>query len=370
MKKMLAILLAMAMVLSLAACGSASETSSAAEVGEAAASAAAEAASTEEAAEPAAEAEETATGTVNTKDVIDVGFVQLVDMADAQEMYQSFLDTIEAAGLSDKIIIHFESASGDTGTMATIIQGFADNNYDLVVPMLTPPVQSAVSILGGEIPIIFMSVVDPVYSKIMPDLNTIDPNNLATGTSNTIPADLIIETANDLTPPEDGQKICIMYNTSQNNSECTMKAATDYCDEQGYDYEVIGYADVTEAITQAQALNAADYSYVYVTLDSIIAANFNQLGATLAEMGLPVYGAADSMTEGGAFCSYGVDYATVGEMTANMVIDWYNGTPLEDMPVQQYSDFSLVINSDVQEQLGIELPEEYAEKATFVTTTN
>jgi putative ABC transport system substrate-binding protein len=149
-----------------------------------------------------------------------------------------------------------------------------------------------------------------------------------------------------------------------------MKAATDYCDEQGYDYEVIGYADVTEAITQAQALNAADYSYVYVTLDSIIAANFNQLGATLAEMGLPVYGAADSMTEGGAFCSYGVDYATVGEMTANMVIDWYNGTPLEDMPVQQYSDFSLVINSDVQEQLGIELPEEYAEKATFVTTTN
>jgi ABC-type uncharacterized transport system substrate-binding protein len=40
------------------------------------------------------------------------------------------------------------------------------------------------------------------------------------------------------------------------------------------------------------------------------------------------------------------------------------------MPVQQYSDFSLVINSDVQEQLGIELPEEYAEKATFVTTTN
>jgi putative ABC transport system substrate-binding protein len=365
---MLAILLALAMLLAFGACGTAATTED-----DTAAATDAPAATEEpaEVAEDETPAEEPASeGTVNTKDVINVGFVQLIDMADAQEMYNSFMETIDAAGLSDKIVVDFQSASGDTGTMATIIQGFADNNYDLVVPMLTPPVQAAVSILGGEIPIIFMSVVDPVYSKIMPDLNTVDPANLATGTSNTIPADLIIETANDITPLADGQKICIMYNTSQNNSECTMNAAVTYCEENGYDYDVIGYADVTEAVTQAQSLNASDYGFVYVTLDSVIAANFNQLGAALTELGLPVYGAADSMTEGGAFCSYGVDYATVGEMTANMVIDWYNGTALEDMPVQQYSDFALVVNSDVMAQLGIELPEEYAAEATYVTTNN
>jgi len=306
--------------------------------------------------------------TVNTKEVINLGFVQLIDMPDAQEMYESFIDTIEEAGLSEKIVVDFQSASGDTGTMATIIQGFVDNDYDLIVPMLTPPVQAAVNICGGEVPIIFMSVVDPVYSKVMPDLNTVDPANLATGTSNTIPADLIIETANDLTPLEDGKKICIMYNTSQNNAQCTMEAAAKYCDEKGYKYDVIGYADVTDAITQAQALNAADYGYVYVTLDSVIAASFNQLGQALAEAGLPVYGAADSMTQGGAFCSYGVDYETVGKMTADMVIEWYNGKALEDMPCQQYSDFKLVVNSDVMNQLGIKLPDDYASDATFVTT--
>lgn len=306
--------------------------------------------------------------TVNTKEVINLGFVQLIDMPDAQEMYSSFIETIDEQGLSDKIVVDFQSASGDTGTMATIIQGFVDNDYDLIVPMLTPPVQAAVNICAGEVPIIFMSVVDPVYSKVMPDLNTVDPANLATGTSNTIPADLIIETANDLTPLEEGEKICIMYNTSQNNAQCTMEAASKYCDEKGYKYDVIGYADVTDAITQAQALNAADYGYVYVTLDSVIAASFNQFGQALAEAGLPVYGAADSMTEGGAFCSYGVDYDTVGRMTADMVIEWYNGKALEDMPCQQYSDFQLVINSDVMNQLGIELPDDYASKATYVTT--
>ena len=130
----------------------------------------------------------------------------------------------------------------------------------------------------------------------------------------------------------------------------------------------LGYADVTDAVTQAQSINPDETAYVYVTLDSIIASNFNQLGQALTEAGIPVYGAADAMTTGGAFCSYGVDYGTVGEMTAEMVIEWYNGTPLESMPCRQYSDFTLVINEDVMNALGITLPDSYAEAATYVTT--
>lgn len=339
MKKFLSLLLALLLLAALAACGE----------------------DTKQGGEPT-------TGTVNTKEVINLGFVQLVDMADAQEMYDSFMETINQAGLADKIVVDFKSAAGDTGTMATIIQGFVDNDYDLIVPMLTPPTQAAANICAGETPIIFMSVVDPVYSKIMPDLNTVNPEILATGTSNTIPADLIIQTANALTPIEEGKKICIMYNTSQNNAQCTMEAAAKYCEDNSLAYDTVGYADITDAVTMAQALSAEDYAYVYVTLDSVIASNFNQLGQTLADKGIPVYGAADSMTMGGAFCSYGVDYETVGKMTADMVIDWYNGKALEDMPCQQYSDFTLVINSDVQKQLNIELPEEYAATATYVTT--
>lgn len=341
MKKLLSLLLCFSLCLCLAACGNKQA--------------------------PVAD-DEVGVGTVNDKEVINVGFVQLVDMADAQEMYTSFMDTIANAGLGEKILVDFQSAAGDAGTMSTIIQGFVDNDYDLIVPMLTPPAQAAANICGGEIPIIFMSVVDPVYSKIMPDLNTINPELLATGTSNTIPADLIIETANAITPVAEGQKIYIMYNTSQNNAQCTMEAAAAYCDSKGYAYATVGYADITDAVTQAQALDTADCAYVYVTLDSVIASNFNQLGQTLAEKGIPVYGAADSMTMGGAFCSYGVDYETVGKMTADMVIEWYNGKALEEMPCQQYADFALVVNSDVQQQLNIELPEDYAAQATYVTT--
>ena len=306
--------------------------------------------------------------TVNTKETLQVGVVQLVDMVDSDNAYDGMLATIAEAGLADKIIVDRQSAAGDAGTMTTIIQGFVDEGYDLIVPILTPPAQAAVNICGGDIPIIFMSVVDPVYSKIVPDWDSVDPNYLATGTSNTIPADLMIETANDITPIGEGEKICIMYNTSQNNAQCTMEAAATYCDSMGYAYDVVGYTDVPDSVTQANALNPDDYAYVYVSLDSVIAANFNQLGETLTEMGIPVYGVADAMTRGGAFCSYGVDYTIVGNMTGEMIVEWYNGKPLEEMPCRRYSEFSLVINSDVQEALGITLPEEYAAQANYVNT--
>ena len=372
MKKIIALLCAVAMVFGLAACGGSSDSAAdnAADAVESVADAAADAVAdaVDDAAEAVDAAADVVAGTVNTNDVINVGFVQLVDMPDASMMHDSFLQRLEDEGYADKIVVDFQSASGDVGTMSTIIQGFVDNEYDVIVPMLTPPTQASVSIAGGEIPIIYMSVVDPIYSGINPDWETVDPSILATGTSNTIPADLLIDTAQAITPLEEGKEIVIMYNTSQNNSECTMEAAKAYCEEQDLAYTVIGYADVTDALTQAQALNFDEVGYVYVTLDSIIAASFNQLGQLLAEKGVPCYGVADAMVLGGAFLSYGVDYNIVGEMTADMLIDWYNGAALEDLTPQRYSDFNLVVNADVMNEIGVELPAEYADIANYVQT--
>lgn len=304
-------------------------------------------------------------GTVNTKEEIKVGVVQLVEMADSTESYEAFCAKLEEEGYGDKISVELINAAGDTGTMASGLQKFVDEGVDILTPVLTPPAQAAVALDSG-IPIIFMSVVDPVYSEIMSDWDTV--SNLATGTSNTIPADLIFETAFEITPLEEGKKVCILYNSAQNNAVCTMEAATEYLDEQGVDYIVKEYTDVATAVQVGQSLDPDEIGFVYTALDSVIAANYNQLGEALTELGIPSYGAADAMTSGGAFCSYGVDYATVGEMTAEMVIEWYEGTALEDMPCRQYSDFSLIINSDVQETLGIELSEEKAAEATYVTT--
>ena len=85
-----------------------------------------------------------------------------------------------------------------------------------------------------------------------------------------------------------------------------------------------------------------------------IANNFNQVGEALKEAQIPSYTAADAMVTGGGAFSFSIDYAEIGEMTADMVLAWYDGTPLSELPVQRVEDFTLVYNTDVIAALGID----------------
>ncbi|MCQ2437545.1 MAG: substrate-binding domain-containing protein [Clostridia bacterium] len=280
-------------------------------------------------------------------ETVNVGFVQLIDMADATKMYDGFMATIEASGLD--INVDFQDASGDQTAMATMLQSFVDKEYDIVVPMLTPPAIAAAAICE-DIPMVFMSVTEPVYAHLLDAMDA--PTAMRTGTSNRIPAELSLACAEALTPA-DGKTCVIMYNADQVNAVATKDGAVAYCEENGIAYREEAYTDINTALQIAQSLSADDTAYVYVALDSTIANNFNQVGEALKEAGIASYTAADAMVTGGGAFSFSIDYTNIGVMTANMVIDYVNGTSLDQMPVQRVEDFNLVYNTEVIEVLGV-----------------
>ena len=288
---------------------------------------------------------------------VNICFVQLIDMADATLMKDAFLAKIEESGRN--INVDFQDASGDQTAMVTMLQSFVDKGYDLVVPMLTPPAIAAATTCE-DIPMIFMSVTEPVYAKLLTDMDA--PTDMITGTSNRIPAELSLAAAETLTP-SNGKTCVIMYNTDQINAVATKDDAVKYCEANNIKYTEQAYTDINTALQIAQSLNPDDVAYVYVALDSTIANNFNQVGQALDELGIASYTAADAMVSGGGAFSFSIDYALIGEMTADMVIEWYDGKALSEMPVQRLEDFTLVYNTDVISVLGIEEDEvlKYAE---------
>ena len=234
------------------------------------------------------------------EDPIQIGFIQLVDMADAVQMHDAFIAKIEESGKN--IEVDFEDAAGDQPTMATMLQSFVDKEYDLVVPMLTPPAIAAATTCA-DIPMIFMSVTEPVYAGLLEDMDT--PTDMITGTSNRIPAEISLAAAESLSPVGD-KKCAIFYNTDQVNAVATKDGAVAYCEENGIAYEEMSYTDVNTALQNAQSLNPDEIGYVYVALDSTIANNFNQVGETLKELGIPSYTAADAMVTGGGAFSFSI----------------------------------------------------------------
>lgn len=299
--------------------------------------------------------------------VVNVGFIQLIDMNDATIMNEAFKKELSDKGYDEKIVVTYKDAAGDQGAMSTAIQGFISNGVDLIIPQLTPPAMAVANATADtDIPMIFMSVTEPVASGIIEDFDK--PGTKATGTSNKIPADLTLSAAMEITPLKDNQKAIIMYNTSQDNAKVTKEAAVKYCEENSIPYEVKSYEDANTALQVAQSLNKETAGFVYVCLDSVIANSFNQVADALVKAGIPSYNPADAMVQTGGFCSYSVDYSKIGKMTADMVIDWYNGKKIEDMPVQILDEFNFVVNKTTMEALNITLPEKYESSANYVET--
>lgn len=125
MKKMLAMLLALVMVLSLAAC-----------------------ASTQPAAEPAASSDAPA----ESGKTYTVGVCQLVQHEALDAATQGFVDALKEA-LGDAVTIDVQNASGDSVNCGTIVNGFVAKGVDLIMANATPALTAAVS-ATADIPIL------------------------------------------------------------------------------------------------------------------------------------------------------------------------------------------------------------------------
>ena len=94
---------------------------------------------------------------------------------------------------------------------------------------------------------------------------------------------------------------------------------------------------------------------------------------SLAKAGIPHYCGADSFALNGAFCSYGVDYANLGKMTADMVVDvLVNGKDPATTPVQTFDNGIATVNTETCKTLGLDLnkiKDEFAPLCTQVVET-
>ena len=168
MKKMLALLLALVMVLSLAACASSQPH----------AAASTETAETTEAAEPAAE--ESAEAPAESGKTYTVGVCQLVQHEALDAATQGFIDALKEE-LGDAVTVDVQNASGDSVNCGTIVNGFVSKGVDLIMANATPALTAAVS-ATADIPILGTSITAYGVALDIDDFNGTVGGNVS-GTS-------------------------------------------------------------------------------------------------------------------------------------------------------------------------------------------
>lgn len=292
---------------------------------------------------------------------LKVGIVQLIDNGAFEDMRDGFIQELQDKGYGeDKVEIIYKNAQGDATNLNTICQEMVDSQVDLVATIATPASQAMVA-MESDIPIVFISVSNPIGAGLLTTLEQPDKN--ATGTSNAIPIEDIFALSEDLTPGM--QTYGLLYCTNEVNSVTTIENAKNYLDEKGLRYVEQIVTNSSEVQQAAQAL-VGNVDAIFVPNDSVIQAAMPLVAEVARDAKIPVYGSSAVMVNSGAFATVAITDTEIGMISADMAIAHFEGKEKSEIPALVVPANAIVVNEDTAEALGVTLSDEQKADITFV----
>ncbi|WP_455501914.1 ABC transporter substrate-binding protein [Gemmiger sp.] len=340
MKKAVSLMMAAAMTMGLAACGSTASTDSAASAAD----------TTSAAAESTADSTAAADGKV-----YNVGICQLVQHEALDAATKGFKDALTEKLGEGSVKFDEQNASGDSANCATIVNGFVSSNVDLILANATAPLQAAAQ-TTSDIPVLGTSVTDYATALDISDWTGTVGNNIS-GTSDLAPLDQQAAMIQEMFP--DAKNVGLLYCSAEPNSVYQCDVIEGYLTEEGYTVARYAFTDTNDVTSVAQT--AADNSdVIYIPTDNTAASNTEAIANVVIPAKVPVVAGEEGICSGCGVATlsisyYDLGYAT-GEMAAKILAD---GADVSTMPVEYAPNVTKKYNAANCEALGITPPDGY-----------
>lgn len=293
---------------------------------------------------------------------IKIGVVQIVQHGSLDEANKGFVDALKERGYGpDKVEINQENAQGDQSNLKAIVSRFKAEKPKLICAIATPAAQAAANEIK-DIPIVGTAITDYTSAKLVQ--NDESPGGNVTGVSDFASMDAQMELAAKLIPQ--AKNVGLIYCSSEVNSEVQANQMKDYCKKHGLSVEERTVNNVNDIQQVAESL-VGKVDYIYVPTDNTLASSIPTLMKITDANKIPVIVGADIMAKDGALAALSVDYYRLGKQTGELAADILDGkVKPETSPIQHQKDYTIVINKQDAEILGIQIPEEIAKKANKV----
>ena len=342
MKKAVSLMMAAAMTMGLAACGSTASTDTAAS--------AADTASSTEAAASTADSTAAADGKV-----YNIGICQLVQHEALDAATQGFKDALVEKLGEGSVKFDEQNASGDSANCATIVNGFVSNGVDLILANATAPLQAAAQ-ATADIPVLGTSITDYATALDISDWTGTVGNNIS-GTSDLAPLDQQAAMIQELFP--DAKSVGLLYCSAEPNSVYQCDVIEGYLTEEGYTVARYAFTDTNDVTSVAQT--AADNSdVIYIPTDNTAASNTEAIANVVIPAKVPVVAGEEGICSGCGVATLSISYYdlgySTGEMAAKILAD---GADVSAMPVEFAPNVTKKYNAANCEALGITQPSDY-----------
>lgn len=301
------------------------------------------------------------------KKSVTVGIAQFAVHGSLDNCREGFLQGLAAGGYveGENLTVDYQNANADMNLAVSITGSFASNNYDLICAIATPIAVSAVEATADkDIPVVYTAVSAPEEAGLA-DENKLGIGNV-TGSSDLIPVSLQLQAIRDLLP--EAKNIGILYTVGEVNSQVQLamyqEAAPDF-----------GFEIVPQSITAGADIPLAlptllpNVDCLCMLTDNTVVQFLDVVLEAANEDKIPVFGSEVEQVTKGCAAAVGLDYVKLGYDTGLMAARVLDGEDAASIPYLEVTESTLSYNSKVCADLGITLPEDVLATATDMAET-
>ena len=290
-----------------------------------------------------------------TEGAYTVGICQLVQHEALDAATQGFKDALSEK-LGDDVAFVEHNASGDAATCVTICNQLVAEGVDLMMGNATAALQAAAA-ASAEIPVVGTSITDYATALEIEGWTGKTGSNI-TGTADLAPLDQQAAMIQELFP--DAKTVGILYCSAEPNSVYQSDVITGYLKDTGYAVEVFTFADSNDVANVTTAACAAA-DVLYIPTDNTAASCTETIAHVAIPAGKAIVAGEAGICGGCGVATLSIDYYDIGYAAGEMAYEiLVNGANPGDMEIQYAPEVQKLYNEANCTALGIEVPEGYA----------
>lgn len=324
-KKLLSVMTAAAMVISLAACGSSGSERSK-DKGEAA-----------------------------SDKSYTIGICQLVQHDALDAATEGFKDALTELCGEGNVTFDEQNAQGEHNMCATIVNQFVSDNVDLILANATDPLTTAAT-ATADIPIIGTSVTDYATALQIEDWTGATGLNVS-GTSDLAPIDEQEAMLKELLP--EVKKVGILYCSAEPNSKYQAELFKEALDKDNIECKEYTAADSNE-IQSVVTSAVSEVDAIYIPTDNTMASSTEIVKNVCVPAGIPIIAGEQGICSGCGIATLSISYYDIGYKAGEMAYDVLaNGADITAMDIEFAPEVTRMYNKEICDALNITVPDDY-----------
>ena len=281
-----------------------------------------------------------------------IGICQLVQHEALDAATKGFRDAITDALGTDNVTFDEQNAAGDSATCATICNGFVSSGVDLILANATGALQAAAA-ATKDISILGTAVTEYGVALGIDNFGGTVGGNIS-GTSDLAPLDQQAAMITELFP--DAKNVGIIYCSGEPNSVYQVEVVKAALEKAGCTVNAYTFSDTNDVVSVTGTASDAN-DVLYIPTDNTAASCAEAIKSAAKK---PIIAGEEGICKACGVATLSIDYYELGRTTGEMAVKILKGeADISTMAIEYYPNPVKKYNAEMATAYNVTIPSDY-----------